>query len=60
MSRLSEEEGRTAVVEEDDDMGATRTIADLSQVRRGGQAAAPEVQEEENTIPTGEDREIER
>ena len=52
MSRLSEEEGRTAVVEEDDDMGATRTIADLSQVRRGGQAAAPEVQEEENTIPT--------
>lgn len=53
MSRLSEEEGRTAVVEEDDDMGATRTIADLSQVRRGGQAAAPEVQEEENTIPTG-------
>ena len=34
MSRLSEEEGRTAVVEEDDDMGATRTIADLSQVRR--------------------------
>ena len=60
MSRLSEEEGRTAVVEEDDDMGATRTIADLSQVRRGGQAAAPEVQEEENTIPTGEEREIER
>ena len=60
MSRLSEEEGRTAVVEEDDDMGATRTIADLSQVRRGGQAAAPEVQEEENTIQTGEEREIER
>ena len=60
MSRLSEEEGRTAVVEEDDDMGATRTIADLSQVRRGGQAATPEVQEEENTIPTGEEREIER
>ena len=60
MSRLSEEEGRTAVVEEDDDMGATRTIADLSQVRRGGQAAAPEVQEEENTIPTEEEREIER
>ena len=60
MSRLSEEEGRTAVVEEDDDMGATRTSADLSQVRRGGQAAAPEVQEEENTISTGEDREIER
>ena len=58
MSRLSEEEGRTAVVEEDDDMGATRTIADLSQVRRGGQAAAPEVQEEENTIPTGEDRKL--
>ena len=53
MSRLSEEEGRTAVVEEDDDMGATRTIADLSQVRRGGQAAAPEVQEEENTIRPG-------
>ena len=61
MSRLSEEEGRTAVVEEDDDMGATRTIADLSQVRRGGQTAAPEVQEEEeNTIPTEEEREIER
>ena len=60
MSRLSEEEGRTAVVEEDDDMGATRTIADLSQVRRDGQAAAPEVQEEENTIPTEEEREIER
>ena len=61
MSRLSEEEGRTAVVEEDDDMGATGTIADLSQVRRGGQTAAPEVQEEEeNTIPTEEEREIER
>ena len=61
MSRLSEEEGRTAVVEEDDDMGATRTIADLSQVRRGGQTAAPEEQEEEeNTIPTEEEREIER
>ncbi len=61
MSRLSEEEGRTAVVEEDDDMGATRTIADLSQVRRGGQTAVPEVQEEEeNTIPTEEEREIER
>ena len=61
MSRLSEEEGRTAVVEEDDEMDATRTIADLSQVRRGRQAAAPEVQEEEeNTIPTEEEREIER
>ncbi len=61
MSRLSEEEGRTAVVEEDDEMGATRTIADLSQVRRGRQAAAPEVQEEEeNAIPTEEEREIER
>ncbi|MFR5734069.1 MAG: hypothetical protein ACLUD2_21360 [Clostridium sp.] len=39
MSRLSEEEGRTAVVEEDDDMGATRTIADLAsgpQRRTGG------------------------
>ena len=61
MSRLSEEEGRTAVVEEDDDMGATRTIADLSQVRRGRQEAAPEVQEEEeNTIPAEEEREIER
>ncbi len=61
MSRLSEEEGRTAVVEEDDEMGATRTIADLSEVRRGRQAAAPEVQEEEeNSIPTEEEREIER
>ena len=63
MSRLSEEEGRTAVVEEDDEMGATRTIADLSQVRRGRQEAAPEVQEEaepEHALPTEEEREIER
>ena len=63
MSRLSEEEGRTAVVEEDDEMGATRTIADLSQVRRGRQEAAPEPQEEaepEHTLPTEEEREIER
>lgn len=63
MSRLSEEDGRTAVVEEDNDMDATRTIADLSQVRRGRQADAPEVQEEaepEHTLPTEEEREIER
>lgn len=63
MSRLSEEEGRTAVVEEDDEMGATRTIADLSQVRRGRQEAAPEPQEEaepKHTLPTEEEREIER
>ncbi len=63
MSRLSEEEGRTAIVEEDDEMGATRTIADLSQVRRGRQEAAPEPQEEaepEHALPTEEEREIER
>ena len=63
MSRLSEEEGRTAVVEEDNEMDATRTIADLSQVRRNSQAAAPEAQEEaepEHAIPTEEEREIER
>ncbi len=63
MSRLSEEEGRTAIVEEDDEMGATRTIADLRQVRRGRQEAAPEPQEEaepEHALPTEEEREIER
>lgn len=63
MSRLSEKEGHTAVVEEDDEMGATRTIADLSQVRRDRQAAAPKVEEEEETehaLSTEEEREIER
>ena len=63
MSRLSEKEGHTAVVEEDDDMGATRTIADLSEVRRDRPAAVPKVQEEEETEPalsTEEEREIER
>jgi len=63
MSRLSEEEGRTAVVEEDDEIGATSTIADLRQVRRGRQEAAPEPQEEaepEHALPTEEEREIER
>ena len=63
MSRLSEEEGRTAVVEEDNDMDATRTIADLSAIRRGRQEAAEDVQgteEPERTIPTEEEREIER
>ena len=44
MSRLSEEEGRTAVVEEDNDMDATRTIADLSAIRRGRQEAAEDAQ----------------
>ena len=63
MSRLSEEEGRTAVVEEDNDMDATRTIADLSAIRRGRQEAAEDAQgteEPEHTIPTEEEREIER
>lgn len=63
MSRLSEKEGHTAVVEEDDDMGATRTIADLSEVRRDRPAAVPKVPEEEETEPalsTEEEREIER
>ena len=63
MSRLSEKEGHTAVVEEDDDMGATRTIADLSEVRRDRPAAVSKVQEEEETEPalsTEEEREIER
>ena len=63
MSRLSEEEGRTAVVEEDNDMDATRTIADLSAIRRGRQEAAEDAQgteEPEHMIPTEEEREIER
>ena len=63
MSRLSEEEGRTAVVEEDNEMDATRTIADLGQVRRNTRIAAPEVQEEaepQHVLPAEEEREIER